>query len=78
MFGVPWAGAIPRCAPGHRQRVSERTRKISPDEAVIIRRRVSAGELQAKVADEFGVSFQTISEICRGKRRFDPEIEVIQ
>lgn len=33
-----------------------------------IRRRVSAGEVQRVVAEQYGICQQTVSDICRGKR----------
>lgn len=60
-------------APGFRAKVSERVRKISPEQAQSICARYAAGEPQAALASAFDVTHQTISDIVRGLRSCDQE-----
>jgi len=60
---------------GFRLKLSARARKIEPEQAREIIQRVASGETQASLADQYGVAFQTISEICRGNRKFDQAVQ---
>lgn len=46
-------------------------RALSRDQAVAIRTRVAAGELQYRLADEYGVTSMVISNIVNGKTYAD-------
>ena len=44
-------------------------RKITDDQAAVIRRRVEAGETLRKVAADYGVAWNTIRNICTRQYR---------
>ncbi len=46
-------------------------RKLSVEEVMQIRKRVSLGELQSRIADEFGIWPATVSQIARLVKRKD-------
>lgn len=58
-------------APGYIKTISQRSRKISPRQAVAIRKQYKDGTTQSALASKFGVSHQTISDVIRHVRRSD-------
>ena len=51
----------------HAIKHGNRQRKLNPDQVAGIKKRRSAGKSLKSIAADFGVSFSTVSRICRGE-----------